>query len=548
MTTPALPTAKSIDTLTSPQSISLWNVRNKGLVNNGDTTFRNSGTQGSALSKNVPMFHGNSGGVNALKPMNNWAKFTTERHSSTLATPYGNYPPTNYPQTYIFNGRPTANWGLQSTGVESVNPSGPTRVVLVDIPLQPLTSLGQFMHMQPAYFAAYGGFSLEPFGSMFTGGSVIPPNIDAAATYKQYKGMGCADDSFLINQKLFDGYFLSTVPPASFGGLNPEKWKVFCDKNDGLELVDTSETFLNSRMVVNTAKASPIQMSDLRDMDKAADNLLLNGAFNVNSTSVAAWKALLYSLSGNELKLWDATARVEGNFTGLNCPIPRFWSATSNSVPNSAWCAVRDLTDLQVTELATKIVKQVKLRGPFLSMGDFLNRRLGTNSALTRVGALQAAIDTTSPDINITAKAAGQTVTNLQQFITALPSGNDAWQMANAVDGAGTTWNTALGIPGYLMQQDLIQAFSPVMAARSDTFVIRTYGETINPTTRTTASKAYCEAVVQRLPDFVDQNDPSTTALGNATPLTSLSAGSTNSTFGRRFKVVQFRWLTENDL
>lgn len=550
MNSPALPTATSIDTLTSPQSISLWHVRNKGLVNNGDTTFRNAGTQFTALGMNVPLFHGNSGGVNALKPMNTWAKYTTERHSSTNAIPYANYPPNNYPQTYIVNGRPTANWGLQSAGVQSVDPSGPTRVVLADIPLQPLTSLGQFMHMQPAYFATYGGFSLEPFGSMFTGGSVIPPDINPATTYKQYKVLGCADDSFLINQKLFDGYFLSTVPPASLSNsqVYPQKWLGFYTKNTGATLVDASDTFLNSRIVINSAKASPIQMSDLRDMDKAADNLLLNGAFNVNSTSVAAWKALLYSLSGNDLKLWDATARAESNFTGLNCPIPRFWSATSNSVPNSAWCAVRDLTDLQVTELATKIVTQVKLRGPFLSMGDFLNRRLGPDDKLTRVGALQAAIDTTSPDINATAKAAGQPVTNLQQFITALPSGNDAWQMANAVDGAGTTWNTALGIPGYLMQQDLVQAFSPVMAARSDTFVIRTYGETINPATGTTTSKAYCEAVVQRLPDFVDQTDSATATLGNATPLTSLSAGSINSTFGRRFKVVQFRWLTENDL
>ena len=62
------------------------------------------------------------------------------------------------------------------------------------------------------------------------------------------------------------------------------------------------------------------------------------------------------------------------------------------------------------------------------------------------------------------------------------------------------------------------------------------------------SSYAYCEAVVQRLPEFVDQKDPKIATLGNATPLSSLTANSTNSVFGRRFKIVSFRWLTANDL
>jgi hypothetical protein len=96
------------------------------------------------------------------------------------------------------------------------------------------------------------------------------------------------------------------------------------------------------------------------------------------------------------------------------------------------------------------------------------------------------------------------------------------------------------------MQQDLVQAFSPVMTPRSDTFVVRTYGEVKNPVKGNVEARAWGEAVVQRLPDFVDQTDPGLATLGDATPPASLN--STNKDFGRRFKVVSFRWLDENEI
>lgn len=80
------------------------------------------------------------------------------------------------------------------------------------------------------------------------------------------------------------------------------------------------------------------------------------------------------------------------------------------------------------------------------------------------------------------------------------------------------------------------------MTVRSDTFVIRTYGESINPVTGATQAKAWAEAVVQRTPEFIDnQNAPDPSAA-----LASLN--STNQKMGRRFKVIGFRWLTPNDL
>ena len=114
---------------------------------------------------------------------------------------------------------------------------------------------------------------------------------------------------------------------------------------------------------------------------------------------------------------------------------------------------------------------------------------------------------------------------------------------SNMIDGAGSKLNTTYGMPGYLMQQDIVQAFSPAMTVRSDTFLIRTYGECVNPVTGEIQAKAWAEAVVQRVPDFVD----STSDPNPETAIASLNSD-VNKNLGRRFKVVGFRWLSSNEL
>jgi hypothetical protein len=74
---------------------------------------------------------------------------------------------------------------------------------------------------------------------------------------------------------------------------------------------------------------------------------------------------------------------------------------------------------------------------------------------------------------------------------------------------------------------------------RSDTFTIRAYGEARDAAGKPIA-KAWCEAVVQRLPEYVDNRDPA------ETPFASLA--STNKTFGRRFTIASFRWLTPGEI
>ena len=95
----------------------------------------------------------------------------------------------------------------------------------------------------------------------------------------------------------------------------------------------------------------------------------------------------------------------------------------------------------------------------------------------------------------------------------------------------------AWGVPGYLTQGDLLQVLGPVLAARSDTFVVRSYGEALDEDGEVVA-RAWCEAVVQRTPEPVH---PDRSGLNPRT------TGEKND-FGRRFVVHSFRWLHADEV
>lgn len=117
--------------------------------------------------------------------------------------------------------------------------------------------------------------------------------------------------------------------------------------------------------------------------------------------------------------------------------------------------------------------------------------------------------------------------------------------MPPATVPTSTHASRSTGIPGWLTQADVLQAVGPVLAARSDTFLVRTYGEVINPITNTITGRAWCEAVVQRQADYVQS---ATSPAGNLPEETGVALTTENQRFGRQFKVVSFRWLNANDI
>ena len=56
----------------------------------------------------------------------------------------------------------------------------------------------------------------------------------------------------------------------------------------------------------------------------------------------------------------------------MRLPFPRFF----DEIDENSWNKVCSLNDSEISELAKSLVKQIKLRGPFLSYADFVNRRI----------------------------------------------------------------------------------------------------------------------------------------------------------------------------
>jgi hypothetical protein len=187
------------------------------------------------------------------------------------------------------------------------------------------------------------------------------------------------DNSYYLNRALADGYFLSGIASnkeATQRGLTDlgEAYSPFLynKKSGNHRLVGY---FREGDWNESSYGQLSDQVSNLKDdafrYQSLAGDLLVDGAFNINSTSVDAWIAQLSSLRGK------AVSRRSG--TPINdiqedeTPIIRFIEEPDQE---NSWNQLRKLTDKEIAKLAKAMVAQVKLKGPFLSYSDFVNRRL----------------------------------------------------------------------------------------------------------------------------------------------------------------------------
>ncbi len=261
------------------------------------------------------------------------------------------------------------------------------------------------------------------------------------------------------------------------------------------------------------------------------------GGNNVG-TSEQAWRALL--AAAHNLGYDPASGNLSST-DPLSIPFSRFLRPTGDA--SDPWSGYRELTEAQLAALAANIVAEVRARGPFKSLADFVNRRLA-NDATGLKGALQAAIDTTDLDPAATRRLNDRAPYD-QHPVGNGPGGDSSLDLAayrgteDAVARLPVSSRNAFG-PGHLTQADLLSRIGSTLSARSDTFVIRVYGETRNPTLGDEpVARAWAEAVVQRMPEYVEDATP---------PQNSPAAGSDSERFGRRFTVVSFRWLSPEDI
>lgn len=428
-----------------------------------------------------------------------------------------------------------------STGTTVSTPSTPTNLVLREFQTAatPLFSIGQLQHvnasllnLNPAYPIANSLPNLY-VPRTATRSDALPRDYFNSNTANTYPGFPdntrfrhIYDLSYLLNQALWDGYFFSTIPTS----LTPA------------HLTDTSYRLPNARHRFYWRDGAPSveSLTDLRTTANAASRLLLDGGFNINSTSEQAWRAILHGRNG---------IAADAN---KNHPFSRFTVPTDPANPNRTWTGYRILSDTQIKALAKTISEEVRKRGPFLSLADFVNRRLAADETGLK-GPLQAAIDATDESrFNTNATDPGSINGGSALGFSSMPVikypsdiGSDSEQQAifkgdttTSLPSTSAASSRAAFAPGYLTQADLLAALGPSLVARSDTFRIRAYGDVINPATGSTEpeSRAWCEAIVQRLPDYIN---PALAASDPPPP---------DDTFGRRFQIVSFRWLSNHEL
>ncbi len=480
---------------------------------------------------------------------------------------------------------------------------GQTSAVLTAVPLRAPQSLAEYAH---------ANLTMRDQDPLFTIGSgFASPNIplDKVVHYRPSENWTDADRTFLANQAVWDRYFLSSAAPetAAVGGSSRSLTRVLDDFLDGVAPLP------NPRMQLWRGRdsTSATVRSEVRDWNKVAGHLVVDGAFNVNSTSVDAWTAVLAATKGVP-NGGEALTNPTSTNNSADTRFPRSERAdvTSSAAARSpfanasSWSGFSELDNDQIRLLARCIVDEIRFRTqfavrtpvdrqinktvnlanerqyrganpgervrvptPFLGLSQFVNRFLDTSAAApgttkdrklaqAKAGCLQAAIaraDAESGQLSNRAAAAASIGADSfpatdkgpgQQSWSANPAGIETidagtrLRSADAKEPSNQT-HAALFASGSLLQQDILAAIGSHLSTRSDTFVIRAYGD-IRGQGSESRGRAWIEAVVQRSPDYCVVTDAP-----DADPATLLPV---NRQLGRRFRIVSARWLRPDEI
>ncbi|HEX7260697.1 MAG TPA: hypothetical protein VF258_02690, partial [Luteolibacter sp.] len=351
------------------------------------------------------------------------------------------------------------------------------------------------------------------------------------------------DRSYVANKLLWDAWWCSSMMPQNgpfFGRYGtPRTLRAVAD-----QFVSGARTLPNEACQLRTRQTSEQVLAKLFDgtsinVKKDADGqpaqfIRINGGYNVNSTSEKAWEQLFAQMLSRPVVtmnsptsppsvLAESKSFLVSRYTlGVGGPSER---ETGQSREDRWWDGSRELSAADLKSLARATVREVKKRGPFLSMADFVNRSLVTDTSLALKGALQAALDEPFTGIN----------TPLSTNPLSAPSGVPTYKFPEAAQGA-----LRQGISGWITQADLLQTIGPALSPRSDTFTIRAMGESRDSSGKVQAT-AWCEAVIQRSVEYCDSAELPDIAAVDLQQMV-------NKTFGRRMQILSFRWLPAREI
>ncbi len=434
-----------------------------------------------------------------------------------------------------------ANRGFIVSGLESSN--GLTRCIIAELPTQPIQSLAELQNwnlryenpIPPYCFNIVGNSDatpLIPANTVFN----YPPTRPPAGQELQY------DDFYCANHVLFDDWFVSSIAPKSTNLGVPAS--TLTSKKTFTDFVKGTDPLRNSAYLpikVDTAAAQTTTGADKLFTDHAskagawktiASRIEVEGMFNVNSTSVKAWRALLGHARNQRIPYVTTTgSTLSGaqDYANSRFSVAGDVEAKSTSpAPTSGqfsaaaeFTGYRKLTSAVLDRFAQEIVNEVRLRGPFLSLSEFVNRQLSSGN-LALAGTIQAALNTLAADSSINPYSVIQSRSTKVDLASLPFSGSSGYNFAAAAEGY-----SAYGLPGWTRQADVLRPIAPILSARDDTFTIRAYGDARDKSGKIITARATCEAVVRRTRDFVDPAD--------APEIATLPTSAATLSFGRRY-------------
>jgi hypothetical protein len=441
--------------------------------------------------------------------------------------------------------------GYIATGYQSGD--GLSRLILVDIPLRPMASLGELQGWNPRGHNPNPPFRTNLIGNseatpLIPNDKIAPPTLNPPGIQNNLMH----DDAYCANHLLFDDWFVSSIAPQPqvLGGNIAKDIEAFYR-----DVLTNKETLANRcyQPITDDTNLTDAQATDriqkvIRSADgwlKVASRLEVDGMFNVNSTSVEAWKALLGHAKSLEQIAMHGADKIVATDVSKKHVVTRGAVATDVEAGTgsgfggqfnnaSEYTGFRSLSDAQIEDLARKIVDQIRLRGPFLSLSEFVNRQLGNDKDLALAGAIQRALD----------KLAVDPMAKLRNPANSL-SDNTMLPSDPKLAGAGyefpesATGSSAHGAPAWIRQADILRPIAPILSVRDDTFTIRAYGDARDQNGKVMA-KAWCEAVVKRTRDFADNSESPDTI--------DPPKNNMNVTFGRSYKIISFRWLHADEV
>jgi hypothetical protein len=432
-------------------------------------------------------------------------------------------------QSEPINGR--GSDGFASYGPSFVSNEGFSKILLYDLPRHPIVSMGDFKNL---VFSWNEDTSPRPIGASWPIGTIkdlkkdfIPVGSSSSFSI----GAGC-DTSYHYNDTLFDSYFLSGIPSK-----DRDKNVTFPYQQsltdayvaEGSPIANTQLVYYE-KPTLTEIREQTISESGIEGdaFEAAASHLLIDTPFNVNSTSRIAWQAVLSGFRNQAVQGVD-TGKSK-SYTDDGTPYVDHFVPSGKM--DDLYAGHRRLSDEQLNNLSENIVEEIRERGVAKSLGGFINRDLAGEDNNLKMSRIDEAI------VNAQINSSSETVATTIEQDDIYPLDSPSYKPAAHAFGNSIVEETGAGLPGYFKQQDILRPLAPVMTTRGDTFVIRAYGESIDPITKSVTGRAWCEVTLQRTPDYLNKETPAWTF-----PPTD----AINSKYGRSFSIINFRWLNNED-